>query len=575
MLRFIVILVMCLLPAAMPAVAQQSDTPSGPAASAHPLQPLDTSSPRDTLLGFLANGDAVGRFYRDAYHDRPTLTNLRRMVLMRLRAAERVLDLSQTPPAIRDRVALDASVHLYEVLSRIDLPQAGEIPGPDAVDGGQAPARWVVPHTDITLVRVAEGPRRGDYLFSATTVDRAADLYDLAKNLPYRRTVPVGNFVELRQVLGGFLIPPRAVEAMPAWARSSLLGLVVWKWLALALLALLSAGLLVLAWASAARGRRRFEGRPVATALLRLLFPVALVVVSVLATAIANIVINVAEVLGAAMRIGAEVVIHVIGAWIAWVVAVSFAEIVIASPRVAEGTLDAQLLRLFSRLMGLVAAVTLILIGGEDVGLPLVGLVAGVGIGGLAIALAAQDTLRNILGSLMIFFDKPYRSGDRIVVLGHDGVVEQIGLRSTRIRLVDGRLAAIPNEKMASAEVVNVSQRPSIHRVMKLGLAYDTPPALVDRALEIVGEVLAGHADNWGDRPPRVYFEDFASDGLTLVAHTWYHPPAYWEYAAAQDRINIEILRRFGEEGIAFATPTTVLEPGAAPIAVALSAPPA
>ncbi len=79
-------------------------------------------------------------------------------------------------------------------------------------------------------------------------------------------------------------------------------------------------------------------------------------------------------------------------------------------------------------------AVTLILVGGEEIGLPLIGLVAGVGIGGLAIALAAQDTLRNVLGSLMIFFDQPYRAGDRIVVLGHDGIVEQIGLRSTRIR---------------------------------------------------------------------------------------------------------------------------------------------
>ena len=148
-------------------------------AAADTLQPIDTSSPRRTLSGFLENGDAVGRFYRDVYHDAPTFANLRRLLQTRLRGAYRVLDLSETPPALRDRVALDASVHLYEVLSRIELPPAAAIPGDESVAGAAPPARWTVPHTDITLVRVTEGPRRGDYLFSPEAVQRSAEYYAL------------------------------------------------------------------------------------------------------------------------------------------------------------------------------------------------------------------------------------------------------------------------------------------------------------------------------------------------------------------------------------------------------------
>lgn len=548
---------------------------AGSGTADNPLQPLDTSSPRSTLLGFLENGDTVGRLYRDVYHDAPTPTNLRALVLTRLRGANRVMDLSETPPAIRDRVAMDAAVHLYEVLSRVSLPAAADIPGPESVAAGSLPARWVVPQTDITLVRIADGPRRGDYLFSTETVRRADEMYALVRGQPYRRAVPTGDFVEIRRLIGGILVPPKAVEALPAWARAQVLGLVVWKWIALGLLAAIAAAILAAMRRAAARGRQRCQGRPVATSLLRLLLPVTMIVLAVAVSTVANGVINVAETLGSPIRIAAEAVIHLVGAWVAWVVSVSFAEILIASPRIAEGTLDAQLMRLFSRLIGAVLAVTLILVGGEEIGLPLIGLVAGVGIGGLAIALAAQDTLRNVLGSLMIFFDQPYRAGDRIVVLGHDGIVEQIGLRSTRIRLLDGQLMTIPNEKMASAEIANVSQRPSIQRIIRLGLNYDTPPDMVDRALAILREVLDGHAANWGDKPPRVYFEELAPDSLTLVAYTWYQPAVFWDYAEAQGRINLEILRRFREEGIDFAFPTTttILEPGSAPIAVELGEP--
>ena len=94
-------------------------------------------------------------------------------------------------------------------------------------------------------------------------------------------------------------------------------------------------------------------------------------------------------------------------------------------------------------------------------------------------------------------------------------------------------------------------------------------------ALLELADIEDKHAEHWADRPPRIFFEDLAPDSLTLVAHTWHHPPDFWALCATHDRINLQILKRFGEEGIEFAFPTTttVLEAGSTPITIQLSSP--
>ncbi|HBA82854.1 MAG TPA: mechanosensitive ion channel family protein [Verrucomicrobia bacterium] len=187
---------------------------------------------------------------------------------------------------------------------------------------------------------------------------------------------------------------------------------------------------------------------------------------------------------------------------------------------------------------------------------PVTSLLAGLGVGGLAVALAAQDTLKNFFGSLVLFADKPFQMGDRIVVDGHDGPVEEVGFRSTRIRTLDGHLVTIPNGELANKTILNIGQRPYIRKLMNLGITYDTPPAKVRRALEIVQELLANHEGMKPEFPPKVYFNDFNSSSLNLIVIFWYHPPNYWDFMAFCERLNLELLTRFNAEGIEFAFPT-------------------
>ena len=186
-------------------------------------------------------------------------------------------------------------------------------------------------------------------------------------------------------------------------------------------------------------------------------------------------------------------------------------------------------------------------------------LLAGLGVGGLAVALAAQDTIKNFFGSLMILADKPFEVGDRVVIGDHDGPVEEVGFRSTKIRTLDGHLVTIPNSTVVNAQVRNIGRRPYIRRLANITITYDTPPDKVLRAVEILKDILDNHEGMRPDFPPRVFFNDFNADSLNILVLYWFHPPDYWDYQAFSQKVNMEILERFNAEGIEFAFPTQTL----------------
>ena len=193
----------------------------------------------------------------------------------------------------------------------------------------------------------------------------------------------------------------------------------------------------------------------------------------------------------------------------------------------------------------------------DNMGLKVSTLLAGLGVGGLAFALAAQDTLKNLLGSAMILLDKPYKVGQRIVAKGHDGIVEEIGLRSTRLRLLTGHLTTIPNDEMAKIDIENIGQRPHIRRLANIGITYDTPPEKIEKAVDIILKVLDNHEGMKPEFPPRAYFNEYDPYSLNILVLYWYHPADYWGYMKFSQWVNLQIAREFQEEGIKFAFPTT------------------
>lgn len=240
-----------------------------------------------------------------------------------------------------------------------------------------------------------------------------------------------------------------------------------------------------------------------------------------------------------------------------------------------ESLLDRQLAPLVRKSLRTIVLVLAALfiarnVFGQDVGAWL----AGLGLAGLALSLAAQDSLKNFFGSITILLDRPFQVGDRIVFGGYDGQIDEIGFRSTKIRTAAGHLITIPNSKIVSDPVENVSRRPYIRRSFNLVLAAGTPHDRVRLAVATVRNVLdePGLCEpirpvvDGESFPPRVFLSELQDGKPTLGVVYWYAPPSYWPYMEHAERVNLRIYQALAEAEVGFALPAaTVPVPPAVP----------
>ncbi len=185
----------------------------------------------------------------------------------------------------------------------------------------------------------------------------------------------------------------------------------------------------------------------------------------------------------------------------------------------------------------------------------------GAGVGGIALALAAKDTIANFFGSVTIFADRPFQVDELVNIEGHTGPVEEVGFRSTRIRTLQGHLVTVPNSVITNSIVDNIGRRPFIRRTSNITITYDSGHIKTKRAVEIIKDVLSGvpELNKVPDKPPRVYFSDFNDWSLNIYMSYWVKPPDYWVYHEVNERVNFEIIKRFEAEKIEFAFPSQTL----------------
>jgi MscS family membrane protein len=218
-----------------------------------------------------------------------------------------------------------------------------------------------------------------------------------------------------------------------------------------------------------------------------------------------------------------------------------------------DGMLDMHLFPILRKTFKIFVVVVAVLVTSQNLGMNVTGLLASLSIGGLAVGLAAQDTLSNLFGAVAIFADKPFRVGDRILLDSIDGTVEAIGLRSTRVRNLDGYLVSIPNKNMASANIVNVSKRPNIKTVMNIGLTYDTPSHDIERAIQIIEQIYRPHPKT---ADLLISFNKFESSSLNILVVHWWNSTDFKEYLLGFQKLNLELKRQFDEIGINLAFPS-------------------
>jgi len=178
---------------------------------------------------------------------------------------------------------------------------------------------------------------------------------------------------------------------------------------------------------------------------------------------------------------------------------------------------------------------------------------ASVSVMGLALGLAAQDTVANLFGAVAVFIDRPFKIGDRIRVGDVDGVVEDMGIRATRVRSLDGFLITVPNKTVGNTVVTNISSRPTIRTELNFGLTYDTSAARMERAVQIIDQVFRSDPKT---RESNVYFNRFLDSALNINVVFVCGTTDWKEYCRILQSLNLQIKERFDAEGLSFAFPT-------------------
>lgn len=223
-----------------------------------------------------------------------------------------------------------------------------------------------------------------------------------------------------------------------------------------------------------------------------------------------------------------------------------------------ESTLDDQLVPLFRK----IAKTFVIVIGAvfvmANLNIKLVPLLATLSIGGLAFALAAQDTIKNFFGSLMIFVDKPFQVGQWITAEGIDGTVEEVGLRSTRIRTFSNSLIYVPNGKLADNTIDNHGLRAYRRYSTQLAITYDTPPELIELFIEGLRKIVLEHPNTWKENF-HIYLNDLNSHSLDIKFYIFFEVPTWGDELKARHEVILSVLKLAEKLGVHFAFPTQTL----------------
>jgi len=192
----------------------------------------------------------------------------------------------------------------------------------------------------------------------------------------------------------------------------------------------------------------------------------------------------------------------------------------------------------------------------SNLGIEVTSLIAGLGIGGIAVAFALQGVLGDLFASFSLYFDKPFRIGDYIVIGADSGTVEKIGIKSTRIRTLQGEELVVSNTELTTARVQNFKKMGERRIVSQFGITYETPQEKVHEVLGVVTRIFDAID---GARLDRVHFTTFADSALIFEIVYYVESSEYAEYLERQQTFNFELMRIFAEMGIDFAYPTQTI----------------
>jgi len=360
--------------------------------------------------------------------------------------------------------------------------------------------------------------------------------------------------------------PDWLVEAMPEQlVKEEMLGLAYWQWLGL--FAAIVVGLMIdLAFRMALRlaigrftARRQTEAKH--ETITRAVRPFGLFASAVFWVTITELNLLLLAPGGVPLMVlngAAQVFAVLAGAWAMWRLTDLIAEVMLAQAAKTDTKVDDVLVPMVRKAVKIFIIVFGVIYGAQALDIPVGPLVASVGIGSLAFGLAAKDTIENFFGSIAVLLDRPFQVGDWVVIDDTEGIVEEIGFRSTRVRTFYNSLVTVPNATLVRAVVDNYGARKYRRWKTQVGIQYDTPPARIVAFTEGIRELIRTHPYTRKDYF-QVYLNDFADSSLNILLYVFHEVPDWSTELRERERLFIDIIRLADKVGVQFAFPTTTV----------------
>jgi len=507
-----------------------SEEPASAPEPVAPHVPGERATARATMLTFLGAMDDVARGLEG-----------------RLADAVACLDLSEVSSILREEMGIKTAIQLKEAINHLEFVSSWLIP--DEPDG--APWTFLTRREGrITLARSDSG----EWLFTADTVSAAPLLFASIKDLDRLDGEPmdIGRFVRSQQVR----------ELMPESLLQEGFLLEHWQWLALLILAFLGVladklaiSVLLLALLVAFRKRPlNEEHRAEARVNLR---PSGLVAMSLVwLTGITFL--DLPPLAHLYLVVASQFILAVSGVWGSYRLTNILGEFLTQWAERTESTLDDLLVPLVVRSLKLFITALGIIFLADRLAIELAPLLTGLGLGGLAFALAAKDFVGNLFGSVMVIADRTFQVGDWVVIGDIEGTIEQVGFRSTRIRTFYNSLITLPNSNLITSSVDNLGRRRYRRWRTELSVTYDTPPGKIEAFCEGIRELVRRHPYTRKDYF-QVYLTAFAPASLDILLYIFFSTPDWSTELRERQRLMLDIMRLARQLGIEFAFPTQTL----------------
>ena len=537
----------------------------------HPLRPVDTSSPRSTLSSFLKILNAAhvetselktsyivsDRLYFSE-SEKEQLDRIKKQV----RVAARALDLSSSLLGIiaTNELANRRVLQLKSVLDRIKLPSADSIPDAEMMESLTF-KRWTIPDTEITIQLIKEGPRAGEYLFTEEVVKRLPEFHESMKGIQYLTGGSPGWYESYRNSTLGLavIIPYRWTLKMPSWAEQIVFDQPIWRWIGLIIVfyvfvVLCSTVQKIIYFLSRRSSLSKYYSN-----WKKLSWLLALLAILPLAT---YFLINHLRISGEfrhVLSVFSGVGFYLLLAWIVWASTDLLSNYITRARSLSSGGIDSQFIRLSIYLVSIIFIVIILIFGAQQLGFPAYSILAGLGIGGLAIALAAQENVANILGSLVIMIEKPFRVGHIVRIGNVEGKVESIGFRSVHIRTFYDSVMSIPSREIISSSVDNMELCQYRRTKLIIRVEYGTPTEKIKKFIEGIKKIILENEHTRKDFF-QVALNEFDERNLNIVIYLFLEVPDWPTELVQREEIFLEILQLAEIEGIKIGSPMGILD---------------